>query len=311
MISEKKLAEKRLTEAYNNAKIEYFDNNSKYIFFSDCHRGDNTPSDEFAKNQNIFLFALESYFNNGYTYVEVGDGDELWEHSNFKHIRLAHDEVYSLLKKFFDSNRLIMLYGNHNIHLKYNDFVEKNYYKFYDDYNEEEIELFPGITLYEAVVFKHKNTGQEILTVHGHQGDRMNDKLWHFNMLTVRYFWRFLHSIGFINPASPVKSSEKIHKIERIYSDWIEMNKIMIICGHTHRPHFPKVNELPYFNDGSCVRASGIQGIEIADGKIMLIEWRIRTDSDGDLHIKRKILRGPEPIETFDLRNNKTNEFSK
>ncbi|NRZ59296.1 hypothetical protein DZE42_002435 [Clostridium beijerinckii] len=33
MIAEKKLAEKRLTEAYKNAKIEYFDNNSKYIFF--------------------------------------------------------------------------------------------------------------------------------------------------------------------------------------------------------------------------------------------------------------------------------------
>jgi UDP-2,3-diacylglucosamine pyrophosphatase LpxH len=310
MISEKKLAEKRLTEAYNNAKIEYFDNNSKYIFFSDCHRGVNTPSDEFAKNQNIFLFALETYFNNGYTYVELGDGDELWENSNFKHIRLAHDEVYSLLKKFFDSKRLIMLYGNHNACLKYSDFVEKNYNKFYDDYNEEYIELFPGLKIHEAVVFKHKNTEQEILAVHGHQGDRMNDKLWRLNMFTVRYFWRFLHSVGFINPASPVKSSEKIHKIERIYSGWIKKNKIMIICGHTHRPHFPKANELPYFNDGSCVRASGIQGIEIADGKIMLIEWAIRTNSDGDLHIKRKILRGPEPIETFDLRINKTNEAS-
>lgn len=302
MILEKKLAKKRLTEAYNNAKIEYFDDNSKYIFFSDCHRGDSTPSDEFAKNQNIFLFALEFYFNNGYTYVEVGDGDELWEHSNFKHIRLAHDDVYSILKKFFNSDRLIMLYGNHNIQLKYKNFVEKNYYKFYDDYNEEEIELFPNLQVHESVVFKHKDTGQEILTVHGHQGDIMNDKIWFFTRLTVRYFWRFLHSVGFINPASPVKSSEKIHKIERIYSNWIKTNKIMIICGHTHRPHFPKVNEIPYFNDGSCVRASGIQGIEIVNGQIMLIEWKIRTSSNGSLHIKRKILRGPESIGTFDLR---------
>ncbi|MFL0245578.1 metallophosphoesterase [Candidatus Clostridium stratigraminis] len=307
-MSEKKLAAKRLTEAYNNAQIEYFDNNSKYIFFSDCHRGDSTPTDEFAKNQNIFLFALETYFNNGYTYVEVGDGDELWESSNFKPIRLAHDEVYSLMKMFFDSKRLIMLYGNHNICLKYRKFVEKNYYGYYDDYNQEELELFPGITPYESVVFKHKNTGQEILTVHGHQGDRMNDKFWHFTRLTVRYFWRYLHSIGFTNPASPVRSADKIHKIERIYSYWIKKNKIMIICGHTHRPHFPKVNELPYFNDGSCVRASGIQGIEIVDGKIMLIQWMVSTDFTGDLHIKRKILRGPEPIETFDLRNSNENQ---
>lgn len=302
MISGKKLAFKRLNEAYNNARIEEFDDNSKYIFFSDCHRGENTPYDEFSKNQNIFLFALEYYYNNGYTYVEVGDGDELWEHSNFKHIRLAHDEIYTQLKKFFDEDRLIMLYGNHNIQLKYPDFVEKNYYKFYDDYNEEEIELFQGITIHEGVVFRHRNTGQEILTVHGHQGDVLNDSFWYFNMLSVRYFWKFFHSIGFINPASPVRNAEKIHKIERIYSHWIKRHKTMIICGHTHRPHFPKAKELPYFNDGSCVRASGIQGIEIENGEIMLIEWRIRTDSEGDLHIKRKVLRGPEPIERFDLR---------
>jgi hypothetical protein len=42
----------------------------------------------------------------------------------------------------------------------------------------------------------------------------------------------------------------------------------------------------------------------------MLIEWRVGTDPSGDLHIKRRILRGPEPIETFDLRNNNTNETS-
>ncbi|WP_163195754.1 metallophosphoesterase [Clostridium thermarum] len=304
MIFEKRLADKRLTYAYKNARVEYFDNNSKYIFFSDCHRGDCTPSDEFAKNQNIYLFALEHYYKNGYTYVEVGDGDELWEHSNFKHIRLAHDEVYTELKKFYDENRLIILYGNHNICLKYKSIVEKNFYKFYDEYNEEEIELFPGIELHEAVVFKHRETDQEILTIHGHQGDIMNDNLWYLNMLTVRYFWKFLHSIGFINPASPVKSAEKIHKIERIYSNWIKKNKIMIICGHTHRPHFPKSDELPYFNDGSCVRASGIQGIEIADGNIALIEWRIRTNSQGVIHISRRILRGPETLQNFDLRKN-------
>lgn len=58
MIAEKKLAEKRLTEAYKNAKIEYFDNNSKYIFFSDCHRGDGTPSDEFAKKSKYFFICI-------------------------------------------------------------------------------------------------------------------------------------------------------------------------------------------------------------------------------------------------------------
>ena len=70
--------DKRLSKAYQNAKIEYFDKHSKYIFFSDCHRGDDSVSDEFARNQIILLHALNYYYNHGYTYVEVGDGDEMW-----------------------------------------------------------------------------------------------------------------------------------------------------------------------------------------------------------------------------------------
>lgn len=54
MISGKKIAFKRLNEAYNNARIEEFDDNSKYIFFSDCHRGENTPYDEFSKIKIYF-----------------------------------------------------------------------------------------------------------------------------------------------------------------------------------------------------------------------------------------------------------------
>ena len=69
--------DKRLTEAYKNAKIELFDKNSKYIFFSDVHRGDDSVSDEFTRNQNLFLHALNYYYNNEYVYVEAGDGDEL------------------------------------------------------------------------------------------------------------------------------------------------------------------------------------------------------------------------------------------
>ena len=41
--------DKRLMDAYKDAKVEYFDNNSKYIFFSDSHRGDGSVSDEFSE----------------------------------------------------------------------------------------------------------------------------------------------------------------------------------------------------------------------------------------------------------------------
>ncbi len=296
--------DRRLTNAYKSARVEYFDENSKYIFFSDCHRGDDSVSDEFRRNQSVFLHALDYYFNKGYIYVEAGDGDELWEYSKFKHIRLAHSDVFLVIKKFFDDKRLIILYGNHNIYLRNKDYVRRNYYTYYDDYNQDIHEFLKGINPCEALVLKNKATGQEILTVHGHQGDFMNDQFWMVAMFFLRYFWRFMHVVGLQNPSSPAKNMFSRHKIEKNYRKWIKAHKMMLICGHTHRQKFPKDQELPYFNTGCCIRTKGITGIEIEEGKISMIDWRILADKDGNLQIERHIMRGPEPIEKFDFRNN-------
>ncbi len=294
----------RLTQAYKNAKVKYFDESSKYIFFSDIHRGDDSVSDEFTRNQNIYLRALNYYYKQGYECVEVGDGDELWEYPTFKHIRLAHTDIFIALKKFFDDHRLTILYGNHNIYLKSKRYVSENYYTFYDEYNQERVELFRDLEPYEALVLKQRNTDQEILVVHGHQGDFMNDQLWFVSMILMRYFWRFMHVVGFENPSSPARNLYKRHKVERAYKKWISKHKIMLICGHTHRPKYPKNNELPYFNTGCCIHTRGITGIEILDGKILMVDWRTAADDDGVVRIERIVVRGPEPIDKFDCKNN-------
>lgn len=295
--------EKGLTKAYKDAAVEYFDKNSKYVIFSDIHRGDDSVSDEFARNQAIFLHVLNYYYKNGYIYVEAGDGDELWEHKNFKHIRLAHKDVFIAMKKFFDSGRLRLIYGNHNIFLKNMDYVRENYYQFYDEYAQRKVDLFNGIKPVEALVLKHRVTGQEILIVHGHQGDFINDQFWVISMLLLRYFWRFLHIVGFENPSSPARNMYKRHKVEKNYDKWIKKHKIMLICGHTHRPKFPKKDDLPYFNTGCCINTRGIPGIEIINDSILMVDWRIKADDNGFMHIERTVVRGPNPIEMYDCRN--------
>jgi UDP-2,3-diacylglucosamine pyrophosphatase LpxH len=294
--------DQRLSEAYQNACVKYFDEHSKYIFFSDIHRGDDSISDEFARNQNILLHALSFYFNKGYTYVEVGDGDELWEYSEFKLIRLSHNDIFMAIKKFYDANRYILLYGNHNIFLKKPSFVRKNYYFYNDEYTSRHKELFNGINPHEALLLKNRVTKQEVFVVHGHQGDLMNDQLWKLSMFTLRYFWRYLHVVGFHNPASPARNQYTRHKVETSYKKWIRKHNTILICGHTHRPRFPKKGELSYFNTGCCIHSKGITGIEIAKNQIMLVEWRIRAEQDGNLHIERHILHGPEPLENFSNR---------
>ena len=291
--------EGRLTECYKKAKVLEFDKDSKYIIFSDVHRGDNSMSDEFAHNSNLYFHALNSYLNEGYTYIELGDGDELWEHAKFDVILSAHSDVFMLLKEFYRKRRLIMFYGNHNIYLQKKSWVKKNLFGFLDEFLEEKSELFPDINPIESLVLQYKETGQKFFLVHGHQGDLMNDKLWVLSMLSFRFFWRFLHIMGFHNPSSPAKNRIKRHKIEVNFSKWISKNRIAIMCGHTHRPRLSKADEIPYFNSGCCIHPRGINGIEIVNGQIMLIDWRVRPEKNGSLRIAKKIIKGPINIADY------------
>lgn len=290
---------KRLDACYKEAKIIDFDDESKYIFFSDIHRGDNSMSDEFAHNQHLYYHALAHYLKEQYTYIELGDGDELWEHPKFKVIMGAHSDVYLMLREFFQRNRLLMIVGNHNIVIKNPLWLKKNFFRFQDDFLDRRSELFPDIETYESILLRYKPTNQELLLVHGHQGDLFNDRLWMVSMLSLRYFWRFLHILGFRNPSSPAKNRVKRHKIEMAFSKWIRLRKVAIICGHTHRPKLAKNYEVPYFNTGCCIHPRGINGIEITNGMIMLIDWRVRPDADGTLRITKKVIRGPIPISEY------------
>lgn len=289
----------RLTKAYCKAPIKHFDKHSKFIFFSDIHRGDDSISDEFTRNQTLMLCALKYYFNEGYTYIEVGDGDELWEYKHFKYILAAHTDIFTMLKAFFDDHRLIMLYGNHNIFLKDHNYVAKHYYYFYDQYKDEVSKLLNGLEPLEALILRHKKTGQKILILHGHQGDLLNDQLWPINMFFLRYFWHFIHVVGFKSPSSPARNHHKRHKIEKKYNKWIKANKVMLICGHSHRSKFPKKGHLPYFNTGCCTHSKGLSGIEILNDQIMTVQWRMETDDDGYIRVVRHIVRGPKPLSHF------------
>ncbi len=127
----------------------------------------------------------------------------------------------------------------------------------------------------------------------------MNDQLWRLSLFWMRYFWRYMHIIGFHNPASPAKNMHKRHKIERRFVKWVKDTHHLLIIGHTHRPKFSRPDQIPYFNSGSCVRPRNITGIEILNGEIILIEWRIWPDDEGHLQVVRRIIRGPERLSDY------------
>ena len=74
--------EKRITEALEGALRLPLTPQSRYILMSDCHRGTGNANDNFLKNEYLYLAALQYYFAGNFTYIELGDGDELWENTD-------------------------------------------------------------------------------------------------------------------------------------------------------------------------------------------------------------------------------------
>ena len=287
-------SKKRLDNAYKNAKVIDFDDDSKFILFSDCHRGDNSFADDFANNRNIYFHALKHYYDEGFQYCELGDGDELWENLSFDFILNAHKNVYMLMKLFHKRNRLHMIWGNHDMVYRNPDYVKKHLSTYFDPKVDENIELFSNITYYEGLVLKHGMTGQELFLTHGHQADWWNFLFWKWSRFMVRVLWKPLNVMGIADPTSPAKNYKELIKIERRTKKWItENNNLMTIVGHTHRPRFPEPGNIAFFNDGSCVHPRSITGIEIENGAISLIKWQIATKDDGTLQIVKALLEGP------------------
>lgn len=290
----------RFDRAFKNAPVIPFSDSSKFILFSDCHRGDNSSADDFANNRNIYYHALKQYYKNGFTYCELGDGDELWENINFSTIFESHQNVYGLMQLFFNEKRLHLLWGNHDMVYQNKHQVEKNLHSFFDRKTGTNKPLFPGIEVNEALILKHSRTGQELMLCHGHQADWMNYIGWRFNRFMVRVLWRPLQGAGILDPTSPAKNYKELIKVERRTKKWItQRNNQFTITGHTHRPRFPEPGDIAYFNDGSCVHPRSITGLEIENGAISLIKWQIATDDEGVLKIVRILLEGPQKLSDY------------
>ncbi|KJD35309.1 serine/threonine protein phosphatase [Tamlana sedimentorum] len=293
-------SKKRLDNAYKNAKVVEFDDTSKFILFSDCHRGDNSFADDFANNRNIYFHALKYYYAEGFNYCELGDGDELWENLSFSSILNAHKNVYMLMKQFHEEQKLHMIWGNHDMVYRNENYVKKNLSTFFDPKIGEDVPLFGHIKYNEAIILKHCRTGQELFLTHGHQADWWNFLFWKWSRFLVRILWKPLNVMGIADPTSPAKNYTELIKVEKRTKKWIAANNnLLTIVGHTHRPRFPEPGDIAFFNDGSCVHPRSITGIEIENGEISLIKWQIATKDDGTLQIVRVLLEGPRKLEAY------------
>lgn len=288
---------KKLDKIFRRSKRMTIDDNSKIVIMSDCHRGSGDNYDNFFKNRNIFLGALNYYFSKEFAYIELGDGDEMWEVRNYENIITEHIDVFKKIKLFNDKNRLIMIYGNHDIVKRIPSVLKKYFYSYYDVSNKEDKPLLDGLEVKESLVLNYKE--HDIFLIHGHQVDFLNGTLWRLSRFLVKHIWRFFERIGIKDPTGAAKSSRVTNRREKRLEKWSLKNNKILISGHTHRAIFPKIGHSLYFNDGSCIHPNGITSIEIEDGKISLVKWVLELNEEGTLGVQRKVLDGRESIINF------------
>lgn len=312
----------RLQKAFEGALRLPLNNCSKYVLFSDCHRGIGNSNDNFLKNQTLYTAALQHYFQAGFTYIELGDGDELWENHDLQSILEAHSNIFQLLARFYNQNRLYMLYGNHDMIKRDYSYTAKCCSTYpccccSNPHLENQL-LFPNIKFHEGIILENaaqndtahwstakQNTSiqndfqqnpKDIFLTHGHQADLLNSTFWRFTRFLVRYVWKPLERYGVLDPTSAAKNYTRKRKTEEHLHDYAKQNDIILIAGHTHRPLLSETD--PYYcNCGSCVHPYSITCIEIEHMQISLVKWMLTAGADMRLYVTREVLAGPARLE--------------
>lgn len=303
----------RISKAFCNAPVLSLDCGSCFVLFSDCHRGVGNSNDNFLKNQHLYLAALNHYFQRGSTYIELGDGDELWENRSLARIIDIHTDVFCLLREFHRRERLYMIYGNHD-HCKKNDRYcarhcsachchnlsdQTPHWHISPDSKEKDItELLPDFHFLSGLILHDTVSQREIYLTHGHQADFLNSTLAPLSGFLVRYLWKPLEGIGVLDPTSAARNYTKKKKTEQRLAAWASQEQKLLITGHTHRPMIGNPSS-PYFNTGSCVHPSCITCIEIENRRITLVKWMMKTKADLSLYVVREELEPPVSICDF------------
>ncbi len=201
--------------------------NYKYAILSDLHFGDGGPADDFRDNIEPMKRLLTHYLENNYRIILLGDIEELWQFDLDMIEKEYDEEIYSLFRKF-ETERIIRVFGNHDKEWASSpDPTMRNPYR------------AKGAS--EALKMYDVNGDCCILLVHGHQGSLDADKYSWISKCFVRGILKPLEPVArwlklYGNPS--VTKSKITKDYEQIMYAWAKENKVIFICGHSHRAIF-------------------------------------------------------------------------
>lgn len=287
----------RISHSFDSAPVLPLNEHSRYVLFSDCHRGCANTNDNFLKNQHLYFSALQHYYQSGFTYIELGDGDELWENRKMEQIIEVHNNVFALLTKFAEQERLYLIYGNHDMEKKKLHYSRQHCSSYYCTDAQQTRPLFPYMAYYSGIILEDIS-GLHLYLTHGNQADLLNSVFWRLSRFLVRYVWKPLEHTGVLDPTSAAKNNKRKNRTEKRLSAWADRQQEILITGHTHRPRLEAPGAL-YCNTGSCVHPSCITCIEIQNRSLTLCKWMVSTHPNRSLYVAREVLAGPFSLSQY------------
>jgi len=199
---------------------------NRYALFSDIHLGDGKGADDFIRNKKAMMTALEHYYQTGYTIILLGDIEELWQFDLQDIIQEYNQDIYLRLQAFGEM-RLKRVFGNH----------DREWGGFLDPIH---IPSAPQTFAPEAIKLLDGHGQERFLLVHGHQGSLESDKFTWFSRFWARMYSGvepILKYTGVFRSPSATKS-QIAKDYERALYAWAKLNKVILICGHSHRAIF-------------------------------------------------------------------------
>lgn len=278
--------DRQIDKALRDAPVIRAADHPRIVMFSDCHRGCGTWNDSFLQNKPLYMAALKYYRQNGFTYIELGDGDELWENRRYQDICQIHSDVFSLLTEFQTDGRLFLLWGNHD--------RAKSSRRFRSSIHD----CFPFLTpvFHQGMIIRGQDGCPDLSLIHGHQTDLLNNQLWRTSRWLVRYLWKPLELAGFRDPTSAAKNYSRKNLSEQRMTDWAGRRRAPLVAGHTHRPALSMEPAALYYNTGSCVHPGSITCLELVFGHLTLVRWTTCVDENQYFYVCRETISGPKNL---------------
>ncbi len=217
---------KRINEDLNNSFYLDFDiNTSKFVFFSDLHKGTKKRSDAFRQNEIVCCCAFDHYFREGYTLVQAGDAEEGWGFKIGRALKKYNDTVLKFEKKFFrETERYVRIFGNHDIKWRKPKKVRKI--------------LEPHLSSGSGKILRVKSglrLGKDIVVIHGQQGSFESDLIWKVSKGIVRFVTTVFFRIFGRKKKRAANNPLIRHERDILLNSWATEHHKLLIAGHTHR----------------------------------------------------------------------------